>query len=275
MSPVTIRVALLGLNQVSWKPTRSCRVTGDITLAEVQERLERLFAGWRRGDTPTKSLPIVAAPTRPRIFLMDRPGSEQSYIIAGQLIPPLNDDTELSLETMNDILGGSFTSRINMNLREDKAWSYGARTSIVDTEAQRLLLTIAPVQSNQTAASMVEIEREIRDYASTRPATDEEVATAKRRNTLSLPGRWETARSVARDIQDIVRFGLPDDYWDSYAERVQGLDTASVDEIARNLLTPDDLTWLVVGDLEQIESSIKELDIGEVTVIDTAGRIIN
>jgi zinc protease len=122
---------------------------------------------------------------------------------------------------------------------------------------------------------MVEIEREIGDYASTRPATDEEVATAKRRNTLSLPGRWETARSVARDIQDIVRFGLPDDYWDSYAERVQALDTASVDEIARDLLTPGDLTWLVVGDLEQIESSIRELDIGEVTVIDTAGRIIN
>ena len=125
---------------------------------------------------------------------------------------------------MNDILGGAFTSRVNMNLREDKGWSYGADTTVVQTQAQRPFLAIAPVQADQTAASMQEIKREIEEFVGSRNATAAEVATSKRRSTLTLPGRWETARAVARDIAELVRFDLPDDYWNDYAELVNGLD---------------------------------------------------
>jgi len=261
----------------SWfKPNNATMiVTGDITLAEVQTRLEALFARWQPGETPEKTLPFVEPERRARVFLIDRPGAEQSYIMAGELIEPMRVDDELDIEAMNDILGGNFTSRINMNLREDKSWSYGARTTVVDTMAQRLFLVLAPVQSDQTAPSMVEIARELDDYLSTRPATEEEVDTSKKRSTLTLPGRWETARSVAGDIAQLVRFGLPDDYWDRYASLVAGIDAVSVNAAARETLRPDQLTWVVVGDVARIQSDIERLGFGNVAIIDTEGRIMN
>ena len=270
------RSDLLQFHESWFKPNNATMiVTGDITLAEVEAKLDALFAEWESGETPEKSLPLAQAPTAPRVFLMDRPGSEQSYIITGQLIAPMQVDDELAIDAMNDILGGNFTSRINMNLREDKGWSYGVRTTVVDTMAQRLFLALAPVQSDQTAPSMVEIAREFDDYLSTRPASEDEVATSKKRSTLTLPGRWETARSVGGDIAQLVRFGLPDDYWDRYAGLVEELDTGAVNRAARDTLVPSQLTWIVVGDLALIRPEIEKLGIGEVTVINTEGEIIN
>ena len=175
---------------------------------------------------PAKTLPDVALPARPSVYLINRPGSEQSVIIAGHLIGKRSQDDDIAVEALNDILGGAFTSRVNMNLREDKGWSYGADTTVVQTQAQRPFLAIAPVQADQTAASMSEIKREIEEFISTHAATDAEVATSKKRSTLTLPGRWETARAVARDIAELVRFGLPDDYWSNYAGLVGRLDVA-------------------------------------------------
>jgi zinc protease len=105
------------------------------------------------------------------------------------------------------------------------------------------------VQADRTAAAMQELKREIEEYLGARAASEEEVATSKRRSTLTLPGRWETARAVARDIADLVHFDLPDDYWDDYARLVSELDAAEVNAAARRLLRPDRMTWVVVGDL--------------------------
>ena len=173
-------------------------VVGDTTLAEIRPKLEALFARWQRGDVPTKTLPNVALPAKPRVFLIDRPGAEQTTIIAGHLVPAKTPDDDIAIDAMNDILGGAFTSRINMNLREDKTWSYGADTEIVDTQAQRPFLALAPVQTDKTAEAMVEIKRELDDFVGARPPTAQEVATSKNGSTLTLPGRWETSRSVAR-----------------------------------------------------------------------------
>ena len=179
---------------------------------------------------------------------------------------------DIAVEAMNDILGGAFTSRVNMNLREDKGWSYGADTTVVDTQAQRPFLAIAPVQADQTAASMQEIKREIEEFVGTRAATDAEVATSKKRSTLTLPGRWETARAVARDIAELVRFGLPDDYWNNYAELVSGLDVADVNSAAKRLLQPERLTWVVVGDLSVIEADVRAAGFGAVRIVDVDGN---
>jgi zinc protease len=162
-----------------------------------------------------------------------------------------------------------------MNLREDKSWSYGVRSTIANTQAQRLFLVLAPVQSDQTGPSIAEIAGEIDAYLGDKPATADEVATSNKRNTLTLPGRWETARAVARDIGEIVRFGLPDDYWDRYVEGVAGVDTAAVIASARDSLTPEQMTWIVVGDVDVIRPQIEALNLGELTVIDSDGAIIN
>jgi zinc protease len=267
---------LLDFHRTWFKPNNATLiVAGDITLEEIEPRIESLFARWQAGAIPDKTLPIVAPSSGTRVYLMDRPGSEQSYIIAGQLIDPMDPDTELAIDAMNDVLGGSFTSRINMNLREDKSWSYGVRTAVVDTQAQRLFLALAPVQIDKTGPSMIEIKREIEAYLSDRPPTPEEVATSKRRSTLTLPGRWETARSVAGDIQRLVRFDLPDDYWDSYAERVSELDADTVIAAAHETLRPEDMTWVIVGDLELIRPQLESEGFGDFTIIDTEGAIIN
>jgi len=247
-------------------------VVGDTTLAEIRPKLETLFARWQRGDVPKKALPNVALPAKPRVFLIDRPGAEQTTIIAGHLVPAKTPDGEIAIDAMNDILGGAFTSRINMNLREDKTWAYGADTEIVDTQAQRPFLALAPVQADKTAEAMVEIKRELDDFVGTRPPTAQEVATSKNGSTLTLPGRWETSSSVARDIAALVRFHLPDDYWSRYAELVAHLTVGDVDAAAKRLLAPNRLTWVVVGDRGVVESKVRALGYGEVAVIDADGK---
>jgi zinc protease len=249
-------------------------VVGDTTLDEVQPKLEALFSDWQRGDVPEKDIPNVELPSQQRVFLIDRPGSEQSMIFAGQVMPPKRDPQEIAIEAMNDVLGGSFTSRINMNLREDKTWSYGTRSVIVDTMGQRPFIAYAPVQGDKTAPSMAEIAREIREFVTSRPASSDEVETTKKRNTLSLPGRWETAGAVARDIAEIVRFHLPEDYWSHYAELVDELDATKVDAAAERVLAPNRLTWVVVGDLSKIEREVVDLQLGPVTVLDTEGNVL-
>jgi zinc protease len=261
----------------SWfKPNNATMiVVGDTTLAEIEPKLEALFARWSRGDVPAKTLPRVELPAAPTVYLVDRPGAEQSVVIAGQLIPQRAQADDIAVDAMNDILGGAFTSRVNMNLREDKGWSYGADTTIVDTQAQRPFLAIAPVQADQTAASMQELKREIEEFIGSRGATEAEVATSKRRSTLTLPGRWETARAVARDIAEIVRFRLPDDYWDDYAELVAALDANEVNSVAKRLLQPDRLTWIVVGDLGVIADDVRALGFGELRIVDVDGKPVS
>jgi zinc protease len=160
-------------------------------------------------------------------------------------------------------------------LREDKGWSYGADTTIIDTQAQRPFLAIAPVQADKTAEAMLEIKRELDEYVSTRSATAAEVATSKNGSILTLPGRWETARAVARDIAALVRFRLPDDYWSRYAELVAGLDVDDVNAAAKRLIAPDRLTWVVVGDRSVIENQVKALGLGDVSIIDVDGASVD
>ncbi|MEE9570866.1 MAG: pitrilysin family protein, partial [Gammaproteobacteria bacterium] len=250
-------------------------VVGDTNLAEITPRLEALFEDWAPGDIPEKTIPAVTLPDQTRVVLIDRPGSEQSFIIAGHVMAPKSDERELAIQAMNFSFGGSFTSRVNLNLREDKAWSYGVRSVIVDTMKQRPFIVYAPVQTDKTAASMLELDREFREIRSSRPVSAEEVDTSKRQKILGLPGRWETARAVMNDIAVIVRFGLPEDYWSQYPALVEAVDVTEVNEAAQSLLAPDRLTWVVVGDLELIEADIRALNLGPVELMDADGNLLS
>jgi len=267
------REDLFAFHERWFKPNNATMiVVGDTSMAEIRPQLEALFAGWTPAETPQKELADVALPSDTRVFLLDRPGSEQSIIIAGQLIAPKADPRQLAIDAANDAFGGSFTSRINLNLREDKNWSYGVRSLIVDTMRQRPFIMYAPVQTDQTAPSMVELDREFRELVSSRPVTSEEVETSKRRSTLTLPGRWETASAVGGDIGEIVRFGLPDDYWNRYAGLIDALDQTRVNDAARAVFAPEHLTWVIVGDRSRIEASIRALGFGAVGVLDADGN---
>jgi zinc protease len=269
------RQSLIDYHNTWFKPNNATLiVVGDTTMAEIKPKLEKLFSRWKAADVPMKNIADVSADTGQRVFLIDRPGSEQSIIFAGNVAPPTGAVNEIALETMNEIIGGSFTSRINMNLREDKSWAYGARTIIPDAEGQRPFVAFAPVQTDKTMESMAEIKRELSEYLSSNPATDEEMAKVKDNNTLSLPGRWETNAAVLRDIGEIVTYDLPDDYWDTYPDSVRGLSLKQINDVAGQAIKPDNLTWVVVGDRDKIESRIRELELGEITEIDADGNII-
>ena len=250
-------------------------VVGDTTLDEIAPKLDKLFHGWKEGDVPKKNIAhLDRSAAKPGVYLIDRPGSIQSIIFAGELAPPKNNPEEIAIETMNNILGGTFTSRINMNLREDKHWSYGSHSFISSAKAQRPFLAMAPVQTDKTKESLVELTRELKGVLSDKPITPEELKKAQVNQTLRLPGAWETAASVAGSIAQIVRFNLPEDYFKTYPNKVRALTQEDMAKAAKTIIHPDKLIWVVVGDREKIESGIRDLNLGELHLLDADGNPI-
>jgi zinc protease len=205
---------------------------------------------------------------------MDKPGSQQSIIFAGYAVPKRNSSDEIAIRTFNDILGGVFTSRVNMNLREDKHWSYGAFSILWDTKAQRPFFIYAPIQADKTKEAMIEIKNELDGVISTKPITKEEFEKDKENQTLSLPGSWETMGAVSGSLTDLVTYNLPDDYYAKYAGLVESQTLSEVQDAAKKLVKPNQLVWVVVGDRAKIEDSIKSLGYDEVKYIDGDGNVI-
>lgn len=252
-------------------------VVGDTTLEEIVPALDRHFGDWSgEGEAPAAvAVPQVPLPETPRVFLIDQPGAVQANIFVAQVAPPTTDPGAIALEMANGVVGGDFTARLNMNLREDKHWSYGARSSLGGALGQRQWTVSAPVQIDKTGESIAEIQRELAEFASgERPPTQAEVERVKAIQTLSLPGAYETAWSVMGTIGGIVRFGRPDDYVFQRKARVEAMTPAQVAEAARTL-RPGALTWVVVGDLEQTEAPVRALGLGEVQVIDADGQPVS
>lgn len=247
-------------------------VTGDTTLSEIQPKLEKLWAGWQKGTVPNKSLRKVSPPPKAAIYLIDRPGALQSYIIAGQAALPKNSPQEVAVDVMNDMIGGTFSSRLNMNLREDKHWSYGAQSEFLAARGQQPFIALAPVQTDKTKESFAEVDKELRNFATARPVTDAELQAAIENRTLSLPGSRESLRSVASTVQQIVEFGYPDDYFDTYAAKVRNVKIADIVDANKSVMHPDNLIWVVVGDRAKIEAGIRDLNVGELQLIDADGN---
>ncbi len=269
------RDALAAYHETWFKPNNATLVVvGDTTLDAIKPALERAFSGWKPGKVPLKNISTVDHKPTESVYLIDRPGSQQSIIFAGHVAPPKANADEIAIETMNDVLGGGFTSRVNMNLREDKHWAYGAYTLVLDARGQRPFLGYAPVQTDKTAESMAELRKEMMDILGDRPPTEAELERVRNNNTLSLPGRWETGSAVASSLSEMVRYGLPDDYWEQYPAKVRAMTVDDVSEAAQAVVRPDQLVWVVVGDRATIEPAIRALELGELKLIDTEGNVL-
>ena len=247
-------------------------VVGDTTLAEIRPRIESAFAGWTGGNVPKKNVAPVDPKAQDVVYLYDRPGALQSTILCGHASRPRANPREIPEQVMNTILGGQFTSRVNMNLREDKHWSYGAGTIFWDARGPRPFLCYAPVQTDRTKESIQELLKELRGLRGERPATADELQAAQNNLTLSLPGQWETSGAVLGSIADIVRFGFDDTYYDGYAAKVRAAGLADVTAAAA-VIQPEKLVWVIAGDRAKIESGLRELGLGEVTIIDADGNV--
>ncbi|MEK7677317.1 MAG: pitrilysin family protein [Verrucomicrobiota bacterium] len=249
-------------------------VVGDTTLSEIAPKIEKLFNDWKPGETPKKNIGTVEHHPKQVVYLMDRPGSIQSIIFAGHVALPKANPDEIAIESMNTILGGMFTSRVNMNLREDKHWSYGAHTILVGARGQRPFLAYAPVQTDKTKESMIEIAKELRGILGEKPVTADELSKVQKQQTLELAGLWETMDSVSGSIGEIIRYALPDDYYRTYPAKVRSLTLPLVSAAAQKVIRPDNLVWIVVGDRSKMEAAVRELGFGEIRLIDPDGNPI-
>jgi len=206
------------------------------------------------------------------VYLIDRPGSGQSVIIGAQLAPPQNDPDAIALQLVNSIFGGNFSSRINMNLREDKHWSYGVRSVLPAARGQRPYISISPVQTDKTKESMVELVKEYKDVVGAKPITAEELKDEQDNATLALPGNFETVQQLSGGYGNILQYGLPEDYYNSFTQKALAVTPDGANEIAKKYISPDHLVWVVVGDMSKVESGIRELNVGEVHKIDADGN---
>jgi zinc protease len=249
-------------------------VTGDISMAELVSMLEARFGKWQTADVPKKVIPEVkASASTGKIFLLDRPESQQTMIMAGYLAPKYGQLNETAIEQVNNVLGGDFTSRINMNLREDKHWAYGAGSFVQNTKGQRPYMVFAPVQTDKTSESIQEVMKEVNAFVTTKPMTQAEFDKTKQNTVMGMSGMWETNARVNASARELVRFGLADDYWKKYSQNVNGLSLSTAQDVAQKIIRPNDLGWFMSGDAEKVLPNLQKLGL-EVIVIDANGNVV-
>ncbi len=248
-------------------------VVGNFPPAEFAELLNKNLGAWTAPDSEIsrKVLTSVEPADETLIYLLDRPGSPQSVVIGGHLLPSTLDEDNIALDMAVRILGGNFNARLNMNLREDKGWAYGARASASNALGQRPLIYYAPVQIDRTLDSLREIIREAEEYVDQNPVREKELARSKDGILRSLPGRYETNGAVARTLAEMVHYQRPLDYVEQYQTKMESLGLEEVRDAARQYIMPAKTVWLIVGDLKEIEQPLRDSGIAEIRVISATG----
>jgi len=239
-------------------------------------QLDAAFGDWQSPASalPKKALAVASAQIKPRLFLIDRPDAQQSLILAGLLAPSSKAPDYLALEMANGAFGGSFTSRLNMNLREDKHWAYGARSVFNNAVGQRPLLLNAPVQTDKTAESITEVLKEARAVVGDKPLNEAEIAKIKVNKVRALPGAYETARAALAAIDNIVKYSRADNDVQTLKARTEAVTAAEAQSAMKNVIKPEAITWVVVGDLRKIERPVRALGIADVKVVDADGHAV-
>jgi len=233
----------------------------DLPLAELVPLLEARFGSWRAPSVPrgTKAFNVPVPAPRPRIVLIDRPQSPQSVIFAGQLLDAQGTEDLLTLTTANQALGGDFLARINMELRERRGWSYGARGGANLFEHQVPYLIQAPVQADRTGDSITALKEQVRNFLSTEGVKPEELSRIIAGSTGALPGQFETSPAVLGALRSNALYRRPDNYQELLADRYRGMTAQVLDTSARRYINPDNFVWVVVGDASRIRPQLEGL----------------
>lgn len=237
-------------------------VVGDVTMAELKPLLEAQFGQWQAGagPRPAKALDAPVPTVQPRIVLIDRPNSPQSVIVAGRVLELTGRDKDMeALDLANEVLGNGFLSRLNLNLREDKGWSYGVRSNVSAPLGRRTLSLVAPVQSDRTGDSIKLLLEEMRDFPGKKPVNPTELNRVTDGNVRGLPNRFETNGQVLGAIITNERLGRPDDYIVTLPARYRAIDAKAIDGAAKQWLHPQGLVFVVVGDRKVVEPQLTGL----------------
>ena len=262
---------IVSFYHTNYAPNNAAMVmVGDITLDEAKAKLERAFGLWKQGNAQSVTVPDPPLPTKTRIVIVDKPGSPQSMIVAGSTGLKRSSPDWTAVQVLNNALGGQFISRVNMNLREDKGFTYGANTWFTAQRGMGASMSYAPVQTQSTKEAVFELVKEIRDIGTSRPLGGEELGVSQEQLLKGFQSYFENIGTVAASLGNMVTFDLPDDNWQTFESRVRAVDAAKALETASKYLHPDALLIVVVGDKEKIEPGLKELNIGDVVTVDPA-----
>jgi predicted Zn-dependent peptidase len=249
-------------------------VVGDIEMPDLLTKIESRFGNWQPGEVPRKNMATVSGGKGNRLYLIDRPESQQSIIIAGYLTEPYGKLPEIPREALMNVFGGNFTSRLNMNLREDKHWSYGAFGFVWDAKGQRPLLAYAPVQTDKTKESVQEIKKEFKQVINDKPIAKDEFERTKSNISMQLPGRWETNSVILGSLTELMKYELPPDYFKNFSKNVNKMTLEDVQKLSKQMINPDKLAWIVVGDKDKIFKGLQEIGFEEIVMIDADGNVL-
>ncbi len=258
---------LRAFHAAHYQPSNShLLVVGDVTASVVLPLLERAFGAWKNGSAvPRPTLPAAPQPKARQVFLVDKPGAAQSQIRIGSIGVARNTPDFHAIDVTNTMLGGSFSSRLNMNLREKNGYSYGAGSQFAMRQAAGPFVALSGVQSDKTRESLVEFFNELNGL--TTPPSAEELSRVRNLQALGFPGGFETTGGMAGQLADLVVYGLPDSFFNEYVPKIQGVTAADVQRVAREHIQPNRVIVVVAGDLKSIEGPIKAANLGPVTVV--------
>jgi len=246
-------------------------VAGNIDQAELKSLAEKTFGSWQPGSA---AAPKAGPPstTRARVVIVDKPGAQQTQLRVASIGVPRSTPDYNALEVMNNILGGLFSSRININLREKHGYTYGAGSQFVYRRSAGPFLIASGIRTDVTAPAVSEIFKEVQRMASA-PIAAEELALSKDSLVRSLPGRFEESASAAATFADLFVYDLGLDYYAALPARVNAVDAAAVQQVAKTHVVPDRLIVIAVGDRTKIEPELQKLNLGAIEVRDADGRV--
>lgn len=247
-------------------------VAGDITPAEARAAITRQFGAWRAPAAPAApSTTLTAVDRATSVFLVDKPGAAQSVIFIGSAGVERSNPDYAAIEVMNNLLGGSFSSRLNQNLRETRGYTYGAGSGFNYEPIPGPFFARSAVRTNVTDSSLIEFFNEFRRIRDS--AVDPvELERGKAYLALGLAAEFETTSQMAGQVEDLLRFGLPMNYYDDYIAKIMAVTVEDVQRVARKYLNPERFSVVVVGDLAAIRPGIEALNLGPVTVSDLNGN---
>jgi zinc protease len=235
-------------------------VVGDVEPKTMIAKLEAAFEDWKPAEVPEMGVPAAKVFDQPAVYLIDKPGAAQSIVSIGHVGVARDNKDYFPLQVMNSILGGQFSARVNMNLREDKGYTYGARTVWSFRKGSGPFLATAGVQTAVTKESVIEFMKELNGIRGSIPVTQQELDYSKQSLIRRYPGQFETNGQVANQLENLVVYGLPDSYFNEYIAKIQAVTLADVNRVANAYLNPDRMAILIVGDKAVVEPKLKEIE---------------
>jgi zinc protease len=264
------REDVLGFHAAHYRPSNATLiVVGDVKPDDIERRVRRMFAGWEDKPVAKTNFPQPLAARRTTVYLIDKPGAAQSSFRIGSVGVARSTEDYFPLLVMNTMLGGSFTSRLNQNLRETKGYTYGARSGFSMRRERGPFTASAEIVSAKSDSALLEFMKELNAIRDTIP--EDELAKVKKYLQLQLPGDFESTTDIAFQLVPLAIHGLPRDYYNTYSRRIDAVNRADVQRVARRYLDPRNMAVVIVGDAKTITAGLESTNVGPLERRDISG----